>query len=471
MTRRRYEAFELRLTAAEGVYRLEVTASPQGEQPSPTVVDIPAGEVAFPESGDDLVALGRRLWGWLFPPPAEALYRAALAALPSSAGLRLRLRIDPPELAALPWELAYDPVRGAFPALSARTPVVRYVALPFRPLSLAGLSPLRILFVASAPGDQVPLEAAAEKARLLEALTDLRQEGHVVVDALKGRATVEAMQDALRGGYRALHFSGHGHAGALALERADGTAHWVGAEGLAVLLGDSGVALALLNACRTGARQGGPFAGVAPALVRAGLPAVVAMQAPLPDEGAVRFGRNFYAALADGLPVDAAVAEGRKAVSLAAGVGQPDWAMPVLYLRAPDGVLWDFGAGQETREAAARPAETGDVYGKVTVTGGVVGAVGGRGHRIEQRIVYGDKVMGDKVMGDKIGLAGGVDAPGAAGSPSSLRRQLAEAEADLELIRGRQARYVLREDVPPQLIEGERRLLARIAELKDELGK
>jgi hypothetical protein len=202
------------------------------------------------------------------------------------------------------------------------------------------------------------------------------------------------------------------------------------------------------------------------------LPAVVATQAPLPDESAVRFGRNFYAALADGLPVDAAVAEGRKAVSLAAGVGRPDWAMPVLYLRAPDGVLWDFGAEQEIPGAAAHPAEAGDVYGQVTVTGGVVGAVGGRGHRIEQRIAPdGDVVYGDKVMGDKVSLAGGADAPRAAGSPSSLRRQLAEAEAGLALVRRHQARYVLREDVPPRLIERERRLLARIAELKDELGR
>jgi len=391
MNHRQYETFELRLTAATGgTYHLEVTASPQGEQPSPAVVDIPAGEVAFPHPGDDLIALGKRLWGWLFPPPAEVLYRAALAALPSDAGLRLRLWIDPPELAAIPWELAYDPARGAFPALSARTPLVRYVALPFRPSPLAGPSPLRILFVASAPRDLPPLNSAAEKSRLLAAVEGLRSEGRVVVDALEGRATVEALQDALRSGYRVLHFSGHGRAGAVALEDKDGWTHWVAADGLAVLLGDSGVGLALLNACDTGAAQpGGPFAGVAPALVRAGLPAVVAMQAPMPDESAVHFARNFYAALSDGLPADAAATEGRKAVSLAVGVSQPDWAIPVLYLRAPDGVLWDFGANQEAREEIQRAADAGDVYESITVTGGVVGAIGGRGHRIEQHITPG----------------------------------------------------------------------------------
>jgi CHAT domain-containing protein len=377
----RYETLELRFSSGEpGSYRLEVTASPQGEQPAPAAVEIPASDIAFPQPADDLQTLGRRLWGWLFPPPAEALYRAALAALPSDVGLRLRLRLDPPELAALPWELAHDPVRGAFATLSRRTPLVRYQALPFRPAPLGGPSPLRVLFAASAPRNLLPLDSESEKARLVAALADLQRQGRAAVDVLEGRATVEALQDALRGGHHVFHFSGHGQAGALALERPDGAVHWVRADGLALLLADSGVRLAILNACETGAQPGGPFVGVAPSLVRAGLPAVVAMQAPMPDGSAVCFCRNLYAALADGLPVDVAVVEGRKAVALEAGLTRPDWAIPVLYLRAPDGRLWNGGDG------ALDAAETGDTYNKIAVSGGVIGAIGGRGHRIEQRI-------------------------------------------------------------------------------------
>ena len=165
-------------------------------------------------------------------------------------------------------------------------------------------------------------------------------------------------------------------------------------------------------------------------------------------------------------------AEGRKAVSLASGLGQPDWAIPVLYLRAPDGVLWDFESREE-KEAAQR----GDVYESITVTGGVVGAIGGRGHRIEQHVapggdvVHGDKVMGDKVMGDKIVVSESHgEMPDTVESATSLRRQLAEAEANLELIRERKAQYVLEVDVPLQLVKEERRLLARVAELKAALG-
>lgn len=172
----------------------------------------------------------------------------------------------------------------------------------------------------------------------------------------------------------------------LLLEEEDGLARPMGAEGLAVLSGDSGISLAVLNAYETGARASGPFAGIAPALVRAGLPAVVAMQAPMPDASATRFSRTLYAALADGLSLDAAVTEGRKAVALYAGMDQPDWAIPVLYLRAPDGILWT-PADETDAEAEIPPARpVGNVYENITVAGGVVGAIGGRGHRIEQRI-------------------------------------------------------------------------------------
>jgi hypothetical protein len=387
MSQRDYESVELRLAAGGGDrYQVEVTASPQGEQPSPAVVHIPAGDMAALQLGGDLAEQGEALWEWLFPPPVERLYRAALATVAPSGGVRLRLRIDPPELAVLPWEMAYDPERGCFPALSTRTPVVRYVGLPFRPTPLASPTPVRILFVSSSPHGLPRLDVAGEKARLLDALADLLSGERVVVDVLEGRATVEALQDALRGDYRILHFGGHGRAGTLLLEEEDGLAHPVGAEALAVLLGDSGVSLAVLNACETGAQAGGPFAGVAPSLVRAGLPAVVAMQAPMPDASAKRFSRTLYAALADGLSLDAAVTEGRKAVALYTGMDQPDWAIPVLYLRAPDGVLWALADEKEAEAETPRASPTGDVYENITISGGVVGAVGGRGHRIEQRI-------------------------------------------------------------------------------------
>jgi hypothetical protein len=51
-----------------------------------------------------------------------------------------------------------------------------------------------------------------------------------------------------------------------------------------------------------------------------------------------------------------------------------------------------------------------------------------------------------------------------------LRRQLAEARANLRLIEERESEYVLGTDVPLQLVKERRRLEERIAELEAELG-
>ncbi|MBL4788792.1 MAG: PASTA domain-containing protein, partial [Kordiimonadaceae bacterium] len=84
-----------------------------------------------------------------------------------------------------------------------------------------------------------------------------------------------------------------------------------------------------------------PFAGVATAMIMAGIPAVVAMQFPITDKAAVSFAGTFYPRIVSGYPVDAAVAEGRKAIKLA-DPSTMEWATPVLFMRSPDGVLFDI---------------------------------------------------------------------------------------------------------------------------------
>ena len=118
----------------------------------------------------------------------------------------------------------------------------------------------------------------------------------------------------------------------------------VDAETLGVLLHDHhSLRLAVLNACE-GARSAAddPFAGVATTLVRQGIPAVVAMQFVITDRAALAFAEEFYAAVADGFPVDTAVAEARKAILSAPN--EVEWGTPVLFLRTGNGVLFDFQA-------------------------------------------------------------------------------------------------------------------------------
>ena len=55
---------------------------------------------------------GRQLFEFAFPPEVRAeLLAARHQAAQQGMPVRLRLRVQPPELAALPWEFLYDPGR------------------------------------------------------------------------------------------------------------------------------------------------------------------------------------------------------------------------------------------------------------------------------------------------------------------------------------------------------------------------
>jgi hypothetical protein len=130
-----------------------------------------------------------------------------------------------------------------------------------------------------------------------------------------------------------------------------------------VLLHDhDSLRLVVLNACE-GARTDitDPYAGTAQSLVQQGIPAVVAMQFEITDTAAIMLAQELYGAVADAYPLDAALAEARKAIY--AEGNSIEWATPVLYLRAPDGRVFDLtgtapGDLSSTREAAAPLAAT-----------------------------------------------------------------------------------------------------------------
>jgi hypothetical protein len=187
-----------------------------------------------------------------------------------------------------------------------------------------------------------------------------------------------------------LHFVGHGafdeatQDGLLLMEDEEGRGRAVSAQDLGVLLHDHhSLRLVVLNSCE-GARTSrvDPFAGSAQSLVQQGIPAVVAMQFEISDEAAIAIGHEFYAALAADYPVDAALAEARKAAFTGGGA---EWGIPVLYLRAADGRI--FGVQPPARDAGphativlpvgAQPVEGPAVAAAAAVFGGA-GAAAGR---------------------------------------------------------------------------------------------
>ena len=163
------------------------------------------------------------------------------------------------------------------------------------------------------------------------------------------------------------------------LEDEGGSSQAVSGEDLGTILHDHhSLRLVVLNSCE-GARSSAanPFAGVAQGLVRQGIPAVVAMQFEISDDAAIEFSSSLYEALADGYPIDAAVGEARKAMFAARA--DTEWGTPVLFLRSPDGSLFDYGDDKSGRRRSLIALAASLV---LTVALLVVNAIGSSGNGV-----------------------------------------------------------------------------------------
>jgi hypothetical protein len=294
--------------------------------------------------------LGGSLFEALFSGRVRDLYRDSFAvARQEGRGLRVTLALTgAPELMHVPWEYLYDD--PGFLSISTWTPVVRYLDLPRgrRPLAVGG--PLQILAVVSGPADVVELDTGREQATLEQALADLTAKGALEIHWLESATLQELQRELRKRDYHIFHFIGHGgydsalDDGVLLFEDENGLSRRVSGSQLGTMLADeTTLRLAVLNSCE-GARTSSddPFAGTAASLVHREIPAVVAMQFEITDRAAVVFGGEFYAALADGYPVDSALAEARKAIF--ADQNDVEWGTPVLFMRVADGRIFDVAA-------------------------------------------------------------------------------------------------------------------------------
>jgi WD40 repeat protein/tetratricopeptide (TPR) repeat protein len=305
--------------------------------------------------------LGQRLFEALVTDDVRGLYVAsAQRAREEGRVLRLVLRIRPPGLARLPWEFLFDPARQDYLGLSL--PLVRYpqVLAPRQPLEAP--PPLQILGMVARPGDQDALQVDDEQRRLRGALAGLERDGLVKLSWVAGQ-TYSDLEDAMDlGPWHIFHFVGHGgydqraDEGTIALVTAQGRTDQVGADDLSRLLGDHhALRLVVLNACDTGrASTLDVFSSTAAALMRRGLPAVVAMQFPISDPAAIKFAETFYQGVAKRLPVDISVMRGRRALRRAKK-DTLEWGTPVLYLRAPDGLVFASAEGEGHLASPAPP--------------------------------------------------------------------------------------------------------------------
>jgi tetratricopeptide (TPR) repeat protein len=384
-----YLNFDLQFERAESGYRIEASG-PDGRYTAVFQLPFSATELENlvlrvgrtrtamrridPPEIEAAKQFGNRLYTAVFGDQIGVSFRRGLdQAEQRGAGLRVRVRLThTPELANLPWEYLYDQIRNRFLALSVETPLVRYLDIPERIRPLTVELPLRALAIIASPRGQVPLDVEREWANIQAASGDLLQRGALVLDRLP-HATLSALQRRLRQApYHILHFVGHGafdqrlQDGVLMLEDDRGDEYRVSGQELGMLLHDQrSLRLAMLNVCEGGRSAiDDPFAGVAQSLVQQGIPAVIAMQFEVSDEAAIALAHEFYSAVTDGYPVDAALSEARKSV-FAQGY-RLEWGTPVLYLRAPDGQIFETSTpaapAPAAQDSATRQRRVEELY-------------------------------------------------------------------------------------------------------------
>ncbi|MBV9229218.1 MAG: CHAT domain-containing protein, partial [Chloroflexi bacterium] len=382
-----YLDFELEIGAANGsTYPVTVIQSPAGETQAPETMQFPFDgstlenqlsalqNVLTNSNGTNPQTLstevqtvqnfGEALFNALFIGQVLRLYDVSRQiARSQNKGLRLNLSIQPPALAALPWEFLYDPGQARYPCLFEDTSLVRYLQFPTPPEPLTVTPPLSILGMVASPKDLPALDVAGEQQRIETALADLTTKGLVRLTWVSGR-TWEALQQAMSNGtWHIFHFIGHGdfssftNEGMVALEDDAGQVNYVNASQLGLLLADHHpLRLVMLNSC-AGARGSTSdiFSSTAATLVRQGIPAVLANQYNVTDDIAIKLSCTFYEVLTQGSPVDTAVSEARRAIALGGG-NTLEWGVPALYMHTLDSI--PFNLVQTASQSSSPPATT-----------------------------------------------------------------------------------------------------------------
>ena len=346
-----YENFDIYVDkGGDGRYSVEVRQNPLRREMRRVWRDFPLDDYDFTDlvgylsdlvaQAQDAKALGQQMFDLLFPPEVRRIYESNLSHVKEQGkGLRIRLRLDPPELSSLPWEYCFQ---GSFLALDRETPIIRYIYQDYRTGDLKLPRPVKVIVATSEPSDQAQLDVTKELNYIRKLLGLM---GNVIDLQVLEHATPNRLQQAFQRRPHIFHFIGHGDfkdgQGMLILEDDSGKSSPLTAEQLMILMGNIGLKLVILNACKTAA-QGTREAmlGLAPALVKAEIPAVIAMQFNVPDKTALSFTENLYRSLVAGFPLDEAITEMRIGAFITGNDGY-FWGIPTLFMRSPDGILWE----------------------------------------------------------------------------------------------------------------------------------
>ncbi|MBP0639448.1 CHAT domain-containing protein [Cupriavidus sp. AcVe19-6a] len=278
-------------------------------------------------------------------------YSASRASVNS---LRLKLTVDPPELAVLPWEFLFEEKQHSsaqdYLCLNDCTPIVRYLDFGHIQQHAGVTGKLNILgMIANPRGEWTPLDVERERQRIDRAVAEIPDKDAINFQWVQGQTQEDLLDIMQKEEWHVFHFIGHGGVsewidfdgnpqseGFVVLADGQGGAVRLTAAELAMSLSNRSrsLRLAVLNCCESARGTGADSPGAA--IVKSGVPAVVAMQYPICDETAITFASMFYRSLLNGRSVEDALTAARKLMHRESAV---EWGIPVLFTCADSSPL------------------------------------------------------------------------------------------------------------------------------------
>jgi CHAT domain-containing protein/tetratricopeptide (TPR) repeat protein len=309
------------------------------------------------QSSPNLAALGQQLYNALFQGSLRDSWIMAQAiAQNQRAVLRLRLGLKGSRLPRLPWEVLHAgdrPIASGIDIAFSRYQLDRGLMSPVQAFAIQPDQPLRILMAIAGPSDRESLELAQEARHLQEELQNRppHDAPAIQLTILEQPGREQLTQALEQGRYQVFHYAGHSNLGVSGgdvylVSSKTGLTETLNGDDLAGLLANNGVQLAVFNSCRgaytatSDAQVNSGERNLAEALVKRGIPGVLAMAERIPDEVALTLTRLFYRNLNQGYPIDLSLSRARQGLIAAYGANQLYWALPVLYLHQEfDGFL------------------------------------------------------------------------------------------------------------------------------------
>ena len=313
---------------------------------TPNQIVARSGEIVSPS----LVALGQEMYQELFKDTLRDSWNCAQGIAHNRGEvLQLRLGTKDRHISSLPWEVLHvgdRPLATGTDIVFSRYQPNTCSSKPTRILTPE--EPLRILMAIATPIDKDSLQLEKEYEALQQELQKNSGKTQIHLDILRQPGREQLTQALEQGKYQVFHYAGHSNWGISGGEislvsNITGLTESLSGKDLSGLLVNNGIQMAIFNSCRgaynhlINPTDEGIELNLAEAMVKRGIPGVLAMAERIPDEVSLILTRLFYRNLNQGYSIDLSLSRARQGLISAYGSHQLYWALPVVYLHQ------DFG--------------------------------------------------------------------------------------------------------------------------------